>query len=142
MKIKKINNNIEPVIKMIEGESMPLYIFIGATKCPALGNTEMNFMATIIHEIKENSIKVKGRMRYEATGKKTIFEIKEPFKLKDLLEAKRKIQEMYNTICEKIGLIEIIRPKEIEFMQNETNDQIIEKMNKSNLFNINKENLA
>lgn len=135
---KNTLKNIKPIIKMDENESMPLYMFIGDTECPYLRNTKMNFMTTAMHMKKENIIKVIGRIRYEYTERKTIFEIKEQFKMTELLEVKGKIQEMYNTMCEKMQLKEIHKPQEIEFMINEDIDSILKKMNESNAFNMEK----
>lgn len=128
----------KPIIEMNEEKSMPLFIFIGNTKCPWLENTEMNLMMTAMHMKKENKIEVRGRMRYEATGNKTAFEMKESFKMTELLEAKQKIREMYNKVCEEMKLEETRPPYELEFMIGEKTEDIIQKMQDSDQFNIQK----
>ena len=126
----------KPVLEMDPGRIMPLYMFIGNVRAPKIGDTKMNYMLAESHLIKTGEIEVRGRMRYEATGRKTVFGLKEKFKLKDLDKAKKAIRDAYEDTRSAMWLIEIKPVAELNFEVGESMDSIIRKMNDSNEFNI------
>ena len=129
-------NIVSPVVEMEENRIMPLFIFIGNLKAPKIGNTKMNYMCTASHLKKTNEIEVRGRMRYEATQRKTVFAFKEKFKLNELNLAKEKIRKAYEAMRTGMWLIETTPTYELNFEVNESLDSIIKKINDSDQFNV------
>jgi hypothetical protein len=128
-------NKIKPIIEIVEGKIQPLYMFIGIVKF--LNTAIGNLLITISHNIKTNNLTIKGRMRYETTGRKTIFEIPKTFKLQDLNIAKQEIKDFYTKMLKEIPETKELKPpEEIEFAPKEKFENIIEKINSSNLFDI------
>ncbi len=134
--LKEIDPESRGIIQIEEGRIAPLYIFIANIRAPKMGNTKINYMMTASHLKKTNEIEIKGRLRYEATGRKTVFSLKENFKLNELDKAKGKIKEMYTVLRNKMWLIEISPAVEINFGANESIDSIIKKMDESGEFDI------
>jgi hypothetical protein len=127
---------VKPVIQMEEGRITPLYILIANVRAPKIGNTKMNYMIAASHLKETDEISVAGRMRYETTGRKTVFSLRENFKLSELDQAKKKIREMYDSMRDKMWLIETKPAVEINFGANESLDSIIKKMDESGEFDI------
>lgn len=125
-----------PIVEIEEGRVMPLYIFIGMVASPIMKNTIVNVMATALHFKKNDTITVRGRLRFESTGKKTVFEMKEKWPLADIHQAKWKIKEFYESMVRKMFLTEIEPSFEIDFKIGESMEEVIEKMNQSDKFNI------
>ena len=128
--LKKTKNN--PIFSIEQGVKMPLFMYIANHRYK---NTEtMNFMAAIMYDCKNKTIQLKGRIRFNGSGRKTVFSdpnIK-PFTAKNLEELKescRKINKMPFT--EQIN-----QPKELEFAIDEPYENIIQKINDSDMFNI------
>ena len=113
-------NIASPVVEMEETRVMTLFIFIGNLKAPKIGNTKMNYMCTASHLKKTNEIEVRGRMRYEATQRKTVFTFKEKFKLNELNLAKEKIRKAYEVMRTGMWLIETTPTYELNFEVNES----------------------
>lgn len=75
-------------------------------------------------------------MRYEDTGRKTTFEFKDQFTLKEIEKAKAKIREMFAEMLKGTPFTKAKDPFELSFEVDEDMDSIIKKMNDSNQFNI------
>ena len=127
----------KPVIEMEEGRVMPVYMFMASLKfVTEIGNSNLSFMASVVHNIKEKNLEIRGRMRYEDTGRKTVFAFPNKYKTSELLETQREIKRMYNDILKDLPFLEAKTYDEISFDLNETSESMIKKMNDSNLFNI------
>ena len=127
----------KPIIEMEEKKIMPLYMFIGTLEfMTQIGGSIMNFMASVMHNKKEKCLEIRGRMRYEDTGRKTVFNFPETFQINELPKAKEKIKDMYQTMLKQMPIIQKEPIFELEFRINESSDSIIQKMNDSNKFNI------
>lgn len=131
-----LENMARPVVEMEESRVMPLFIFIGNLKAPKIGDTKMNYMCTASHLKKTDEIEIRGRMRYEATGRKTVFSFKEKFRLNELNLAKEKIRKAYEAMRTGMWLIETTPTYELNFEVNESLDSIIKKINNSDQFNV------
>ena len=135
---KENKDNMKPIIELSE-KVMPLYMFLGtmAFETP-FGDTPIDFMATILHNKETQKLEIRGRIRFQDTGRKT--SIKGPDNLTsdnlDFEIAKKSIKNLYEKQLELIPLKEITPPFELSFDLNESMDSIIEKMNNSNKFNI------
>jgi len=127
----------KPVIEMIEDEIMPLNIFIAKfiSNIKESEDIDLNLMLTILHLKKENKLEIRGRMRYEDTGRKTIFTLPESFKLEELDKAKAIVFEFYTGIVKELPFIPVEKPYEIDFEVNEKANKVIKKLNDSNQFN-------
>ena len=88
------------------------------------------------HLKKTDEIEVRGRMRYEATGRKTVFAFKEKFKLNELDRAKKEIRKAYESMRNGMWLIETTPTCELNFEINESMDSIMKKINDSDQFNV------
>ncbi len=134
----KDKNEGKPIIEMDEERVMPLYMFIGTIGLKTtFGEATMDLMCTVIHLKKTGELEIRGRMRYQDTGNKDVFTIPKTFKLEDLEKAKKEIKNLYAGIFFKEPRFEEKEPPfELNFKVNEDIDGIIEKMNKSNKFNI------
>ena len=91
---------------------------------------------TASHLKKTDEIEIKGRVRYEATGRKTVFGLKENFKLSALAKAKEKIKEMYDVMRNKMWLIETKPAVEISFEINENRDSSVIRFSKTIKFRL------
>lgn len=131
-------DNVQPVMKMDPGNEMPVFMFIAdvGMEFPPLGLAKMNFMMCAQHMIKTNRIEVRGRMRFEDTGRKTHIEMKHDFKFSDLEKAKQEIRDMYAKMTTEMGLVEDHKPWEMTFEVNEDMDSVMKKLNDSGHFNI------
>lgn len=134
--LKQFTGKNKPIIEMIPGKTMPLYLFIADTECSWANNKIINIMITIIHHIKTDKLELRGRVRFEDTGNKIILGGKKQFEATNLIEAKAEIMKLYNDMVDQMNLKELRRPFELEFMINESSESIIQKMNNSNMFNI------
>lgn len=133
-------NKPEPVIELKEKETMPLYIFIAKFKSGMVKQEKdevyMNLMMTIIHLKKTQTLEIRARMKYEDTGRKTIFKIPKKYKIKDIEEAKKEIHEFYSGMISQLPFEATEPPFELEFDINENAKSIIKKLNDSNQFDI------
>ena len=129
-------NTVRPIVEMEENRIMPLYLFIGNLKAPKIGNSKMNYMCTASHLKETSEIEVRGRMRYEATGRKTVFSMKEKFKLRELDLVKEKIKKAYQAMRTGMWLVETTPIFELNFEVNEHMDSIMKKINDSDQFNV------
>ena len=133
---KNYKGNPKPVIEMIEKEIMPLNIFIAKfiSNLKKSKNIDLNLMLTILHLKKENKLEIRGRMRYEDTGRKTIFTLPKSFKLEELDKAKAIVLEFYTGMIKELPFIPVGEPYQINFEVNETINKVIKKLNNSNQF--------
>lgn len=128
----------KPIIEMDEARVMPLYM-LGADlkmEIPPLGDAAMNLMITISHLKENNKLEIRGRMRFEDTGRKTIFGAKKEFTLNEFQAAKDHVGELYKTMVDEMFLKEHTPKWELQFAINESSDNIMKKINESNHFNI------
>lgn len=126
-----------PVVEMHEGKMMPLYVFGGFLVIRSkLGDANLDIMISLIHHIKEDKIELRGRIRYEATGRKTVFKHPEMFSLKDYEDAKQEVRNMYLKLIKETPIKPLTTAWELEFPIGETTENIIQKMEQSNHFNI------
>lgn len=135
--IGHIDTTDEPIVRMEEGVVMPLYIMIGVVELKTpIGGSIMNLMGVASYLREKDEIEVRGRMRFEATGRKTAFQMNRRFKPEELIEAQWAIKDMYTKMVKDMGLIEKEPIFELNFGKNDTTEEIIEKMNQSDKFNI------
>lgn len=134
----KDKNKWKPIIEMDEKMVMPLHMFIGTIGLETiLGEATMDLMCTVLHLKKTGELEIRGRMRYQSSGNKDVFTLPKTFKLEELEMAKKEIKNLYAGIFFKEPRFEEKEPPfELNFKVNEGIDGIIEKMNKSNKFNI------
>lgn len=125
-------------MEMDQKRIMPMFMFISDVQLnlPGFGAAEMNLMFCVSHIKKTNRLEARGRMRYEDTGRKTSFGLKQDFALSELEEAKTKVREMYKTMREEMHLFQSHEPWELNFEVDESIDSVISKLNASNHFNI------
>jgi len=141
-RLKNITNNpTKPVIEMNPEKIMPLHMFIGILEFIPIKNitqykTIINLMATILHNKKTNKLEIRGRIRYEDTERKTVFNIPKEFKLTELNKAKKEIKTFYTDMINNKMFKEVEPKFEIDFKINDDIDSIIKKLNDSNKFNI------
>jgi len=121
------------IVEMKEGELMPLYMFVGKLRMG--DNWRCNLMCSVMHLVKTNEIEIRGRMRYEETGNKTIFNSGKK-SISDLEKAKDDIDDVYQGMI-RVGLCEADgKPTTLEFEKDEPIESIMKKMEASDCFNI------
>ena len=138
-KMKEMEENLgKPIIEMEEDRIMPVYMLMGELVFKTkIGESGMSYMVTISHNKKDGLLETRGRMRYEDTGNKTVFEAKEKYKVIELEKAKDEVRKMYKDMLKDIPSFKEREPYfELEFNINESTDSIVKKMNDSNRFNI------
>lgn len=88
--------SVKPVVEMVEGKTMPVYVFGGPLVMHStLGDAHMDIMLTLLHHIKEKKLELRGRMRYKDTGRKTVFSFPKMFGVKEYEDAKQNARNMY-----------------------------------------------
>ena len=126
-----------PVVEMHDGKVMPVYMFGGALVIRSkLGNANMDIMMTLMHHVESDKIELRGRIRYETTGRKTVFNRPEMFDLKDYEDARQEVRNMYLQLIKETPIKPLATAWELEFKIGETTENIIKKMEASNHFNI------
>jgi hypothetical protein len=136
---KENKDNMKPIIELDEKKIMPLYMFLGNMifETP-IGDATIDFMASILHNKETQKLEIRGRLRFQDTGRKVI--INGPTNLNpdnfNYEIAKKEIKRIYEKQLALIPLKESEPPFELSFDLNESIDSIIEKMNNSNKFNI------
>lgn len=134
---KSIEYKAVPVTEMEEGRIMPVFILGLPMKFKTfLGETNCDLMLSISHLIKQEQLEIRGRMRFESTGNKTIFSIKKTFKKSEYDDAKDKIYQVIESMTENMPLYPVTEPWELEFPFDATMDEIVKKMDDSNHFDI------
>lgn len=131
----KDDKEAKPVIEIIEGKLMPL--FIRALNMQCLGQI-MNFMMVILYNKEKNKIEIRGRMRYEESGNKTILGgMEETYTEENYKTAQKFLRKKMDTLVNPEMPFELLEPaQEVTFGINDTGDEIIKKINDSNMFNI------
>jgi len=135
------NVNDAPIIGMEEGVTMPLFMSITNME---FFNRKMNLLVAITYVFKDQTMSYKGRLRFEDTGNKTIFQDKEsstPYSESNLAAMKDKIRELVSGMEAEpdnggCGFKIVDGPHELEFNVSDTMDDVLKKVNDSNLFNI------
>lgn len=115
-----------------EEQSMPLYI--GAITVELMGRW-VNIMCQVMHNPKEDTVFMQGRMRFEDTGNKKWFgTARKPYSEKEVDDIKKSIKErieefaMFGNI--KVPYQDVTLPKGVE------GDELIKILNDSNMFDI------
>ena len=146
--VKKFTKNLgkeksKPVIEIIEDKIMPLYIFgsnLEFQYTESKNKQNIHFMGTILHQKKTNKLEIRSRLRLEDTGdKKELPALLDKFTINDLHKAKNMLKKIYKQVktgTPFIKIKELKKPFELNFKVNETADNVIQKMNDSNQFNI------
>ena len=137
-KFKNYKGQPKPVIEMIEKEIMPLHIFVGpfVSNLDESSDENLNLMLTILHIKKNDTLQIRGRMRYDSTGRKTIFTLPMVYNLDQIEEAKEVILDFYQGIERELPFTPTKEPDMIDFEVNQTAKSVIRKLNSSNLFDI------
>ena len=126
-----------PVVEMHDGKVMPLYMFGGPLVLRSkLGDSNMDIMITLLHHVAEDKIELRGRIRYEATGRKTVFNRPEMFNISEYEDARQTARNMYLQLIKETPIKPLSTACELEFPVGETTENIIQKMEQSNHFNI------
>ena len=136
--LKENKDNMKPIIELSE-KVMPLYMFLGSMAFEtSLGDTPIDLMVTILHNKETQKLEIRGRLRFQDTGRKISMEGQNNLNSDNIgFEiAKKAIKNLYEKQLELIPLKELESPFELSFDLNESIDSIVEKMNKSNKFNI------
>ena len=126
----------KPIIEMSETKNL---LYMGLRNMTFTETSHVDFMASLIYDTKEKTIEMRGRMRYEETGRKTVFSDKkaEPYSLETYNEKKKLIRSFTELLINDIPLFKPMEDLfEIEFTIGEDTDSITQKMNDSNRFNI------
>ena len=136
------NVSEKPIIEMTEDKNL-LYM---ALRNMAFGDSSISFavspvdfMASIIYNAKEKTIEMRGRMRYESTGTKTVFsdKVAEPYTKTNYDKKKKMIQSFTENLTKDMPIFQPLEDLfELEFKIGEDIDSIVYKMNASNRFNI------
>lgn len=132
---EKDNFGSEPIIEMSDTKNL---LYMALRNMTFGGTAHVDYMASLIYDTEKKTIQMRGRMRYEDTGRKTIFNTKaEPYSLKTYNKKKALIKEFTELLLKDVPLF---KPSEdlfeLEFSIGEDTDSIIQKMNNSNRFNI------
>ena len=125
-----------PIIEMTETKNL---LYIGLRNLTFAETAHVDFMASLIYDTKAKTIEMRGRMRFEDTGNKTIFSDKkaEPYSLEKYNEKKKQIQSFTELLIKNVELFKPMEDLfEMEFSIGEDTDSITQKMNDSNRFNI------
>lgn len=128
-------------IKMDEKTEMPLYIISGTMQFKTKEASMLNYLGVIMHDKKQNKLKIKSRIRLEngtATKKDNSPEV--TTEMKGLEEGKKLLKEMYEFLKTAPFLTEIEEIKELNFKIGETLENVIKEFNRSNIFDIEKIN--
>ena len=138
MEFPKINSkDIEKaaIVTMKAGVAMPLFMF--GTEATLMGKT-INILITITNYIKEKRIEMKGRLRFEDTGRKTIFIMPGNFSnsTEDIKKAKQKVRDLIEEMKTSLPNFNAETPWEINLNKEETMESLIKKLNDSNRFDI------
>jgi len=135
MEKKQKTDKGDSMISIQEGKYSMLFIY--GVPLQFQGTSNVHFMASIQHRIKENKIRLMGRMRFEDTQRKTTF------RGKTLDCTKENIEKLKEEIRKMATIMEIELPYkaakphfELEFKVGESIESIMQKMNDSNEFNI------
>ena len=130
-------NKIQPVVEMIEGKTMPVYIFGGPLVFKSeLGDSDLDIMLTLLHHIKDKKLELRGRMRYKATGRKTLFSNPKMFSIKEYEDARQTARNMYLKLIKDSPLKPLETAWELEIPIKATANDAIKLMEESNHFNI------
>lgn len=109
-------------------------MFIGVGSSNLMGRA-INLMCQIVHNPKDNTIKMRGRIRYEETGNKSWFETKvKPHTQENYDELKKLIQEKVSGF---LNFGDVFQPyQEIELPLSLSDEEFLKKLNDSNMFDI------
>lgn len=131
------SENTQPVIEMVEGKKIPVYIFGGplVMRSP-LGDAHMDIMITVMHHIKEKKLELRGRIRYKDTGRKTVFSFPKTFDAKQYEDARQEARNMYLKLIKDSPFKPLEVPWELEIPKNASVKEVIRLMDESNHFNI------
>jgi hypothetical protein len=130
-------NKMHPVIEIIEDQTMPLYIFGKPLVFKStFGNANLDIMLTILHHIKDNKLELRGRIRYESTGRKTIFSNPKMFEIYEYENAKKELENMYLELIENSPFKPAGPAWALEIPIKATANDVIELLEESNHFNI------
>lgn len=131
------SENMQPVIEMIEGKTSPVYIFGGPLVFKStLGNSSMDIMITVLHHIKDKKLELRGRMRYQDNGRKTVFSFPKMFDVKEYEDARQVARNMYLKLIKESMFKPREVPWELEIPKNASTNEVIRLMDESNHFNI------
>jgi hypothetical protein len=121
------------IISITETEQ-PIFMYISDMK---IAEHRDNFMASIIYNKKDKTIQIRGRIRHENDNKSGFESKTMPATEKNIKEQIEKIKSTSATLL-KIApeLVEIFTENELTFPKNAKPKEILEIMEKSNLFNI------
>mgnify|MGYP001605599740 CR=1 FL=1 len=128
--------NQQPIIEMTETKNL---LYMALRNLTFADSSHVDFMASLIYDTKTKTIEMRGRMRFEDTGKKTVFSDKkaEPYSLEKYNEKKKLIKSFTELLINDIPLFKPMENLfELEFTIGEEIDSITQKMNDSNRFNI------
>jgi hypothetical protein len=133
-------NHSEAIIEMSDDKKV-LFMGLRNLSFSPLPNisSPIDFMASIIYDTKNKTIELRGRMRYEDTGRKTVMSDKKvvPYTKKNYEQKKKIIRQLTNELCKDAPVFTPLEDLfELEFKLDETIDSIIQKINNSNRFNI------
>ena len=130
------NQNHKPIIELTKEKTV---LYMGLQNLIFAETAYSDYMASIVYDIKEKTIEMRGRMRTNLTGNKTIFSDKEPipYTKANYIKMKWRVQD----IVKKLPIdVPLFRPVDdffsLEFAIGEDIDSITQKMNDSNRFNI------
>lgn len=130
-----IGKDQRPIIELTDDTSL-LYIYIVNLKVSTI-NTDI--MASIIHSKKDNTIEMRGRIRREDTGSKSVFPTapKLDYSEEAMKTMKAGIAGIVRKVSEDLPFVQVLKtPFEISFAVDEDMDSIIKKLNASDQFNI------
>lgn len=124
----------KPIVEFGDNYDL-LYIFSQPLEFMGVGT---HLMCSIVYDKKTKQIEMRGRMRFESTGRKTCFQSKpqrySPLSYKKL---KTKASSMSSILMKDITAFVAVKPPvELEFALGEDVEAIIKKMNDSGEFNI------
>jgi hypothetical protein len=127
----------KPIIEMSDENQI---IYMAVQNLVFMNTSHTNFMASIIHHKKAKTIEMRGRMRFEDTGRKTVFSTKDedikPYTRANYQKMKWMIKDMPTMLVKETPFKPVEPIYELEFAINEDIDSIIKKLNDSNQFDI------
>lgn len=126
----------EPIIEMSETKNL---LYMGLRNLTFADSSVVDFMASLIYDVKAKTIEMRGRMRFEDTGNKTVFsdKVAKPYSIETYNEKKKQIRSFTELLLNDVPLFKPLEDLfELEFSIGEDVDSITQKMNDSNRFNI------
>lgn len=129
----KSTKEVQPVIALDKDHGL-LYMY--NVQLEFVGNG-INYMASIVYDRTKKTVQMRGRMRYDESGNKTVFHDKElPYSEKLVAELQEKIKKVPRDLVKKTpNLFRYTQASnELFFGLDESIEDIVKKLNATDMF--------